>query len=343
MSAAGAALRVMSWAGRWGEALRTAVSGPFSRATGIAVEHHTHVGLQLPELLETALERGAPPPFDLVWSNVVPAMEMARRGLCEPLPPDALPALQRLHPRLAGASTGAPAFAPTYVVHYVLGLRDGTCEPRPSWRLLTQSRLAGRVAFYPGGNGFFAIAQHMGGGRLADIPRDMAACWSFVDAVAASVGALDYSIGMEQHLRSGRLLACFRALPNVLGFRAAGVPVSICTPREGVSETRDVLWIPRGLEPPALTRALGYLQHALSPEVQSHWCALLGALPAHRGAGVPTLFREVPGLPRHVDDLSPVLTVPDEVLATHHRSWADRFDAAVRNRAGTGVHGTRTT
>src|ERR1041384_8704012 len=90
-------LRVLSWAGGWGEALRDEVSGPFQAATGVTVQAVRHVGLRLPDALYSALDAHIEPPVELVWSNTSPAMRAAWRGMCEPL--DELPVLRDLADR----------------------------------------------------------------------------------------------------------------------------------------------------------------------------------------------------------------------------------------------------
>jgi putative spermidine/putrescine transport system substrate-binding protein len=329
-------LRVLSWRGRWGEALRRAVSEPFSRATGIRVCHVGHVGLSLPPHVVAAAEAASEPAVDVVWSNTIPAMDMAARGLCERIAPEELSCSGGLRQRATDGQEGPLDFVRAYVVYYVLTYVDG-CLPRNrpiSWSVLTDRRFSGKVALYPGGNGFYPIAQVMAGGQIDDIPADMTPCWSFVEQVARNIGALDYSIGMEQSLRSGRLSLCFRALANALGFRAAGVPVSWCVPREGTSSTTDALWMPRGVEKKRRAKAVRYIDYALSPAVQTRWCELLGAVPVHREARAPALIREQSALPDDADCLAGVLHLPEQVIQRYRGGWEQQFDAiAERARA----------
>lgn len=95
----GRELVVLSWGGPWDRALRLAVSDPFEQATGIAVRHQKHVGLEIPDQLVTAARGGARPPCDVVWSTAVAAMRAARDDVCDPLTPDEVPNLTSLHSR----------------------------------------------------------------------------------------------------------------------------------------------------------------------------------------------------------------------------------------------------
>lgn len=326
-----ASLSVLSWAGRWGWALREAVSGPFERQTGIRVEHRTHVGLKLPDALLSALAQGASPPVDLVWSNSVPALRAARAGFCDPLDPAQMPVLAELRPRARPATAGPsdrlwPVVHP-YVVYYVLVYREDACPggPPPSWDVLLDPRHRGKIALYPGGNGFYPIAQVMAGGRVEDIPANMEPCWSYLRKLRPQIGELDYSIGMEERLRSGALELCFRALSNALAFRAADLPVNWSIPREGTTDTVDALWIPKGVSERAREFARRYIAFALQPDVQQHWGECLGAMPVHPGAQIPTLFRGRADLPEHADDHRGILRLSEHLKVEFEPEWEARF------------------
>jgi putative spermidine/putrescine transport system substrate-binding protein len=324
-------ITVLSWAGRWGRSLQEAVSDTFAAAAGVRVRHRTHVGLKLPGDLVGALERGQRPPVDVVWCNAAPALRAARAGWCLPLDEDGdtLSACAELHPRARpGGLPGWPIVFP-YAVHYVLVYRREAFPGGPprSWDVLLDPRRRGKIALYPGGNGFYPVAQVMAGGRVEDIPHRMEACWDYLARLAPQLGALDYSIGMASLLAERRLDICFRALPNALGFRDEGQDVGWAAPREGVPDTLDALWIPRGALPAASSAGRAYIRHALSRDVQERWCGLMGALPLHPGAALPAAFGEDSGLPRSADDRSRVLYVSEEIKANHEEDWEARFRA----------------
>jgi putative spermidine/putrescine transport system substrate-binding protein len=322
-------LLVLSWAGGWGEALRSRVSEPFARETGVRVEHRIHVGLKLPGELSTSLERHERPPVDVVWSNSVPALHARERGHAEPFDRACMPVLAELRPRAGASSDPAPRLVHPYVVYYVLVYHEAAFPSGPpeSWRVLLEPNHRGKVALYPGGNGFYPIAQIMGGGRLDAIPDGMDACWSFLRRLAPQVDELAYSIGMEERLRRRDLILCFRALTNALAFRASGVPVGWTIPREGTSDTLDALWIPRGVPEPQRRLAMRYIAFALRPDIQSAWCEALGAMPVHPGAVVPGILRERDDLPAHADDQRGILELPEALKAVHEAEWERRFDA----------------
>lgn len=332
MSGAPVELTVMSWAGRWGRSLSEAVSRPFTAETGIPVRHRTNIGLKLPADLTAALGRGERPPVDVVWCNGVPAIRAARAGWCEPLDADEAMGerLLELHPRaLPRVGRGAAVVMP-YVVHYVLVYRKELfAAPPASWEVLMEPRFREKLALYPGGNGFYPVAQLLGGGSVADIPGPMEACWRYLRRLRPQIGTLDYSIGMAQLLGERKLDLCFRALTNALGFLEEGQDVGWAAPREGITDTADALWLPRGLPREVAAAARRYVAYALSAEVQERWCGRMGVLPMHPRAALPSVFRDDKTLPQSADDLGRVLYVPEAVKADHEESWEARFREAV--------------
>ncbi len=324
-------LVVLSWAGRWGSSLREAVSDPFTAETGIRVRHRTHVGLQLPADLIDALRRGVRPPVDVVWCNSVPALAAARAGWCFDIDGDDEIAarLVELHDRARPRGLSGWPLVLAYVVHYVLVYRrEAFPGGRPdSWDVLMEPRRRGKIALYPGGNGFYPVAQVLGGGSVRDIPHRMEACWEYLRRLRPQVDTLDYSIGMSRLLAEGRLDVCFRALPNALGFRDEGQNVGWSVPREGITDTMDALWVPRNLPASRSIDARRYIGHAMTRDVQERWCDRMGVLPVHPNAATPGPFRADPALPRSPDDLSGVLHVHEDVKADHQKSWEQKFEA----------------
>lgn len=304
------------------------MSEPFSRLTGIAVDHESNIGLKLPARLLTALEAGQEPNFNVIWSNSVPALRSAQMGWCESLDEETVPNLAALHPRARPAGfDGWPLVLP-YVVHYVLVYRRAAFpEGKPnSWKVLLEPRFKGKIALYPGGNGFYPIAQVMGGGKLKDIPRNMSPCWSFLRRLRPQVGELDYSIGMGERIRKGELDICFRALTNAIAFQKEGLDVSWAAPEEGITDTTDAFWVPSNLPENVAFWSKQYINFALSQDTQEKWCEHLGVMPLHERAALPGVFRESPALPRSPDDLTGVLHLADALKVLHELEWEARFN-----------------
>jgi putative spermidine/putrescine transport system substrate-binding protein len=321
-------LSVLSWAGGWGRALEREVSRPFTERTGIRVRHVPHVGLALPQALLAAWQDGTRPPIDVAWTNVSAALRATHAGRCEPLDEHAVPNLNALAPRARAEGLAGWPFASVYVVYYVLAYRESACPDGPpeSWNALLDARHRGKVALYPGGHGFYPVAQVMGGGALADIPAEMSPCWAYLAKLKPQIGVLDYSISMGEQLRRGSLDLAFRALTNALAFREEGLDVGWAAPCEGVPDTVDTLWIPRGVPGESLPAARAYIDFALSREVQERWCDALGAMPFHVDAKVPRLITDHHNLPHGPDDFTGILHVSESLKLGREPDWARRFE-----------------
>lgn len=332
----GETLSVLSWAGGWGRALTEAVSQPFGREYGVAVQQVPHIGLRLPEALLATLRAGDRPPVDVVWCNAGAALLAQQAGLCDPLDPDELPVLDTLRARARPEGDAGFPFVCPYVVYYVLVYVESACPAGPprSWNELLAPVHRRRVALYPEGHGFFPLAQILGGGALDGLPDAMEPCWSYLRRLAPQVGELGYSIGMEERLRTGQLSLCFRALTNALAFAEAGLPVSFVIPEEGTTDTVDAFFIPRGLPAAARRRAQQYVGYALRRDVQAHLCQRLGAMPVHPEATVPALLRRHAKLPADADDNRGILHISESLKAAHAATWAAGFAAAMQ---GTGT------
>ncbi|MCV7195133.1 ABC transporter substrate-binding protein [Mycobacterium angelicum] len=320
-------LVVMSWGGPWDSALRSAVSDPFEAATGIAVRHQKYVGLAVPDQLATAVRAGVRPPCGVAWTNAVAAMRAAHDGWCDPLTPEQVPNLLSLHPRAKLDGFDGWPLAMVYSVIYVLVFQRAVFGGRgpESWDVLLDPRHRGRIALYPDGNGIHAVAQVLGGGAVDDIPEHMEPCWDFLRAMRPQISAMDYSGQLAEHLRAGRLDLCFRALPNAIGFQHAGMDVGWVAPAEGVPDTMDCLWMPRGLPPQLAEWARRYIDFALSRPVQEHWCRLLGAIPARPDAAAPQILGDGTATPQSLDDRQHLLYVPDRIKAVHAAEWQQKF------------------
>jgi putative spermidine/putrescine transport system substrate-binding protein len=320
-------LVVMSWAGGWGKGLLEAVSQPFEALTGIRIRHVTNIGLKLPAPLIESLDQRRRPPFDIIWCNSVPALRMAEQGHCNWLSEEEAPNLTALGARAKPEGLSGWPFVSPYITHYVMAYRTSAfLNGRPdTWEVMLEARFKGKIAIYPGGNGFYPIAQTLGGGSVENIPHDMEHCWNYFRKLRPQVGKLDYSIGMGDLIRRGELDICFRALPNAIAFKNDGLDVSWAAPREGVTDTADAFWVPKGTPDNVAYWSKQYINFALSRDVQQEWCGMLGTMPAHPEAALPEAYRDNPALPKSPDDFSNILYVSETIKMRHEPEWEAKF------------------
>ena len=327
------ALTVMTWplSTRWGRTLKECVSDPFTASTGTPVRHVESTGVDIPSELLTACQNGGRPPCDVLYCNTIPAVHMAKAGFVDGLSDDDFPVLRKLNPRARPAVEGISGwpFVITYDVRYVMMYREAAfpAGPPESWKVMLDGALKGRISLYPGGKGFFPIAQVAGGGVIEDMPDNMDACWKFLRMLRPQVRVIAFNRRMTEYVRKGEIDVHCTVLTNVLQWRDQGYGVSWHVPREGVAVGDDALVVPSGLPESVRWRAKHYVAFAMERSIQQSWCARLGLCPMHEGIARPERFVGDPAYPDAPDDYSHALFLPNAVLEKYeHGLWRERFN-----------------
>lgn len=323
---------VMTWpiSTIWGQALKYCISERFTEKTGIHVEHVEYTGVDLPSNLVQALEENRRPPCDVVYGNTIPLIHLSRAGYSDPLTEGEFPFLKELNPRarpVADNLTGWP-FLIAYDVRYVMMYRKAAFPSGPpeSWQVMLDPALKGRISLYPGGKGFFPIAQVLGGGTLSTIPENMEPCWSFLRALRPQVEVLEFNEKMTEHVRNGEIDVHCTVITNVMQWQDQGYGVAWQVPREGISVGDDALFVPNGLPEQTRYWAKQYVSFALERDVQQYWCMQLGVCPVQSGIARPERFATDPAYPDAPDDYANALFVPNRILEKYeHHAWRDKF------------------
>ncbi|MCX5977080.1 MAG: extracellular solute-binding protein [Coprothermobacterota bacterium] len=327
------ALTVMTWPlnSLWGKALKECVSDLFTFSTGIPVRHVEHTGVDTPPELLRACEKGKRPPCDVLYCNTVPAIRMARSGFTDCLSCEEFPVLGKLSRRsqpVAEGLSGWP-FVIAYDVRYVMMYREAAFPdgPPPSWKVMLDPALKGRVSLNPGGKGFFPIAQVAGGGAIEDIPANMDACWQFLTLLRPQIRILEFNRKMTEYVRKGEIDVHCTVLTNVMEWKDQGYEVSWHVPEEGISVGDDALIVPSGLPESVSYWAKRYVTFAMERNVQQAWCSRLGLCPMHEGIGRPKRFLGDPSYPDTADDYSGALFLPNKTLEKYeHGLWRENFN-----------------
>jgi len=325
-------LVVMNWplATSWGKALKEEVSDAFTRLTDIPVRHEENTGLDFPPKLFEALRKKRRPPFDVIYGNVIPSLKLAQADLCDPLNEEQFPVLKILSRRAkpeAEGITGWP-IVNIYVVRYAMMYREAAFpEGEPaSWNIMQDPRLKGRVSIYPGGKGFYPIAQVMGGGFLEDIPHNMTPCWNFIKSLRPQIGRMGYNKEMTVYISRGEIDVYFTALTNIRQWKNDGLGVSWAIPKEGTADCVDSLFVPRYLPESVAYWAKQYVAHAVTEKVQKDFCNRIGVSPVYPGIEPPDDLINDPAYPKTADDLDHVLYIPDSITVKYEAYWMKKFN-----------------
>jgi len=327
------ALTIMAWplSTLWGQALKECVSDPFTAATGIPVKHVEFTGVDVPIELLKACQKGQRPPCDVLYCNTIPAIHMAQSGFTDELSIDEFPILGKLNSRAQPVARGLSgwSFVIAYDVRYVMMYREAAfpCGPPDSWEVMLDPSLKGRVSLYPGGKGFFPIAQILGGGTLDDIPYNMNPCWKFLRLLRPQIRILEFNKKMTEHIRKGEIDVHFTVLTNVMQWKDQGYGVSWHVPQEGTSVGDDAFVVPSGLPESVCHTAKRYLAFAMGRKIQQSWCARLGLCPMHREIERPERFIGDSAYPDAPDDYSNAQFLPNSIVERYeHGVWRERFN-----------------
>jgi len=325
-------LTIMTWplSSLWGRGLKEAVSDVFTEVTGIRIRHIENVGLDFPVDFLRALKNNRRPPFDVVYANSIPALKLAQAGFCDPFDEGEFPVLRELGDRARPEAKGVSGWpiVNVYIVRYALMYRHAAFleGPPESWNVMTDPTYKRRVSLYPGGKGFYAVAQVIAGGSLDGIPDNMEPCWSFIRSLKSQIGPIGYSPEMTGHVREGIIDLFFTALTNIRQWKHDGFRVSWSVPREGTTDCTDALFVPKYLPENVAFWAKTYVAYALTKEAQKSFCHRLGVCSTHPAVGPPSDLVGDPACAQSADDLTHVLYVPDSVTVEHEESWMERFN-----------------
>ncbi|MEM7442856.1 MAG: PotD/PotF family extracellular solute-binding protein [Pseudomonadota bacterium] len=318
-------LNVRSWDGVWLTALRRGVSEPFSDATGIGILHDLTTDVEtVPEILD-AVEHGRVPPIHVEWNTAINITMLALHDATVDL--GGLAGLSALLPVARPAGFAAWPFVNTYSYVFALALREGAfpAGAPTSWQILADPAVRDRIALFQDGGGFYTAAQVTGGGSLAEMPDDMAACWAFMEQVAANGARLGQDPDITGWLANGDIDACCAITSDARAARQQGADVSWTVPQEGAELATDAMCIPVGLPENEQYWAERYIETAISASSQQVWCNGLGLPPVYPGLEPPSDLVGDPAYPTTDADFDRFLMLPTPVIAENKDAWLARY------------------
>ncbi|MBI1395097.1 MAG: extracellular solute-binding protein [Betaproteobacteria bacterium] len=318
-------LTVRVWGGNWRSAIETGVSRGFTARTGIAIRYDESDERELLARLATAAKQKQAPSVHVCWTTSNTATRVALRGNAEELA--GLTNLDRLLAIAKPEGFDTWPYVNAYSYTYVLAYRPKAFpKVRPaSWKALLDPGVRGRVALYHDGIGLYAAAQVAGGGKIADIPKNMKACWEFVSKLHDQRPLFGEDPDLRSWFERGEVdLACM-LLPSARRARLEGLPISWVVPVEGAKLDTDALWIPRGWPARDVYWARQYVNHALSTEAQQAWCGHLGLPGVNPLVRAPDDMVGDPAYPTRDADFRRLLRIPNTIQVENEKDWVEKF------------------
>jgi putative spermidine/putrescine transport system substrate-binding protein len=319
-------LIIRAWGGPWVEALKKGVSDPFTEKTGIRIKHDLTEDNEIQPKVWAAVAQNRTPPIHINWDTTTNATKSALRGVCEDL--SDLSNIAGTTDLAKPVGVDGYPIVNTYGYVYVLAYRpsafpDGAPK---SYHDLLADKFQGRVAFYNDGIGFHFPAQVAGGGKLEDIPGNMAACWEFVEKMKAQNPLLGEDPDFVTWFQKGEIDAACTISTNALGAKKNGVDLAWTVPEEGAKFDTDGLWIPKGHSESDLYWAKEYINSALTKEAQQVWLDGLGLPGVVEGLtpppGVPV---PDPSYPTKPEDFDRLIRISGQVQVENESEWFSKF------------------
>ncbi|PUA18064.1 ABC transporter substrate-binding protein [Glaciimonas sp. PCH181] len=300
-SAQSTKLTVAMYGGNWGDAFRSCVAEPFTKATGIAVI--PEMGTSTTTLAKLQQQKSAPS-IDVAWMDGGISELANQAGVVDNLDPVAIPNLKNVIPKAVYRSGNT-----TYAVgsgYYSLGLTYSTKtikQAPTSWQDLWKPEYAGAVAV-PSPTNSSGVPFVVFMARVLGVnPANLAPVYN-------KLGTLDTALFFDS---SGAATNAFQSGEAVIGahFNVGawdlidkGVPIAFVVPKEGVWATDARLHLVKGSR--NKVAAEKFINSALTPEVATCLATKLYLGPAVQGVKVSSdVARKLPwGVNGSVDSLS---------------------------------------
>ena len=316
---------VRVWGGEWKDAIDAGVSQGFTKATGISIRYDETEDNELQPKLWAAAKQKRRPPVHVNWDTTTNATKSAIKGVGEDL--SDLANLKGLLPVAKPMGFDKWPLVNVYSYVYVLAYRtEAFPDGAPtSWKAMLDPKFKGRIALYNDGIGFHPAAQVAGGGKAADIPKNMKAAWDFIAKLKDQKPLLGEDPDFTNWFQKGEIdLAC-TIVTNARGAKKNGVNVAWTIPEEGAKMDTDALWVPKGSPDNEAYWAKQYVNYALSTEAQQIWCDGLGLPGVNPNIKPPADMVGDPAYPTRDEDFKRLLRVPNKIQVEYEKEWFSRF------------------
>jgi putative spermidine/putrescine transport system substrate-binding protein len=322
---------IRAWGGGWVKALQAGVSDPFTKATGISVRHDLTEDNEIQPKVWAAVEQKRVPPIHINWDTTTNATKSALRGVTEDL--SDLPALSGVTDLAKPVGVDGYPIVNTYGYVYVLAYRPEAFPDGPpkSLQVLVDPKFKGRIALYNDGIGLHFPAQVAGGGKLEDIPGNMAPAWAFIEKLKAQTPLLGEDPDFTTWFQNGEIDLAVTISTNAREAKKNGIAISWVVPEEGAKFDTDGLWIPKGLPENELYWAKQYINMAITKDSQQVWLDGLGLPGVVPGLTPPADLVGDPSYPTNESDFKHLIRISSQVQVQNESEWFAKFKSIMQS------------
>ncbi|WP_376967028.1 ABC transporter substrate-binding protein [Azospirillum sp. A26] len=289
-AAAQSSLTVAWYGGNWGEAFRTCVAEPFTKATGIKVV--PEIGTSTVTLAKLQQQKGAPT-IDVAWMDGGISELAQAAGVTGAIDPQAVPNLAKVSPEAVYKADGAVFAVGTG--YYSLGLTYNTQKvktPPTSWNDLWNPEFAGAVTIPSPANSsgvpFILFLNKIWGNPANDLSKTFAKLKTLDTALY-----FDSSGAASNAYQSGEAIVGAHFSVGAWDLADKGLPIGFVVPKEGVWATDARLHLVKGT--PRAAEAARFIDTALTPQAATCLAEKLYLGPSVQGVSVaPDIERKLP-------------------------------------------------
>ncbi|MBW2305715.1 MAG: extracellular solute-binding protein [Deltaproteobacteria bacterium] len=275
-----------SYGGTWQKFMMSEIIPPFQKQCDCKVT--LGVGLAKEWYAKLRASGVDNPPYDVVMTNEIWAVQERREGFFTPLPIEKVPNLKDINPLCR-----YPDDISVIGLVQPIGLayrEDLVKNPPTSWKDLWENpEFKGKIGLYTITNsaGFMTVlmASKIFGGSEYKLDEGFAAIQKL-----KPFKQVDYSGTMNVMLERGEIIIGPLDAPAVGRGRRKGLKIAFCAPKEGMFMFEQTFNVTKGSKNKDL--AFAYVNYVLSPEAQSKWMNKYLLAPANMKVKIPPELQE---------------------------------------------------
>jgi putative spermidine/putrescine transport system substrate-binding protein len=311
----------------------------FTRDTGIQIKwdpadeavSYTKIGQQI--------RNGQRPSDDASLNAQQRAYLSSVRNQTIPISPKLAPNLDKVNPVVAkpeGASDAAWPYVNLYTLSVPFIVRTDKIDPKEvqSWNDLFKPALKRSLVFdtiYS--STAFGLAQSLGVDPAASPPGSLDPVWKRLHDIQPNLAQLGSNADVVTALTNGTVKVAISNTGSGISAKAAGAPVKLVAPRDGLYVVGDSYYIHKGIPAENAYYAQVFANYLLDASVQTAVAAKLGFVPVNPAATVPKYMRDDPRVfPRSPEELDAAKAViaPIPLMARYDSQWQTSFDNALK-------------
>lgn len=324
-------LVVRSWGDPWSTGIERSAGKAFMDDHGIEIEFDTSDIGEIQTKVQQAIDSGQRPPVDVVYTIATLAEKSAVQELVQPLD---IENIVTNWDQLS--SVGKPESGNSYVHVYSytytpIFLKDKIDPGQElSWKSIIEDAEY-RSSFHMNAS-YHAILWPFA--RIAGIDpaqEDVSPVWDMVQQMRPNICGTGQDVEFIEFLKGGQCDWGVALVGDAFALRDAGLEVDWIVPVEGVTLTRDSMYVPRGLPENVDFWAQTFLNYVIDARNLTEWCRSVATVPTNSQSEVREDLQGDPAFPFTEEEIERyAIPEPIDVAARNDDDWQAAYTAALQ-------------